>query len=165
MLIGKCGNNRMNCLKNKVCQKKRPERPERDPAYPTKAQIMLTLLEQFKFAYPEIRVRLVACDALYGTGDFLDSTLAIFGGVQVVSQLRSNQKVLFGKKLVSVKQYFPAGRGQVVELKIRGGETLKATVDSARLYVDAHEKKRSVIAIKYEGEQESRYLVASDMSW
>lgn len=126
---------------------------------------MLTLLEQFKFAHPDIRVRLVACDALYGTGDFLDSASAIFGGVQVVSQLRSNQKVLFGKKLISVRQYFPDKRGQVVALKIRGGETLKATVDSARLYVDAHEKKRFVIAIKYEGEQEYRYLVASDMSW
>ena len=36
---------------------------------------------------------------------------------------------------------------------------------SARVHVDAHGKKRFVIAIRYEGEQEYRYLVASDMSW
>ena len=84
---------------------------------------------------------MVAADALYGTGDFLDKASAIFGGVQVVSQLRSNQKVLFRNKLISVKQYFQYYCGQDRELKIRGDEILKANVGSARLYVDAHEKK------------------------
>ena len=36
---------------------------------------------------------------------------------------------------------------------------------SARVHVSAHGKKRFVIALKYEGEEEYRYLVASDMSW
>ena len=35
----------------------------------------------------------------------------------------------------------------------------------ARLHVCAHGKKRFVIALKYEGEQEYRYIVASDLSW
>jgi len=35
----------------------------------------------------------------------------------------------------------------------------------ARLSVCAHGTKRFVIALKYEGEERSRYLVASDMSW
>jgi len=44
------------------------------------------------------------------------------------------------------------------------GSTL--TVVSARLKVDAHDgKKRFVIALKYEGETEYRYLVATDVSW
>lgn len=36
---------------------------------------------------------------------------------------------------------------------------------AARLYVKAHDKRRFVIALKYEGEEEYHYLVATDMSW
>jgi hypothetical protein len=122
-------------------------------------------LAQFKFGHPEIRVRTVAADALYGTEDFLDKASAIFGGVQVVSQLRSNQNVGYRKKLISVKQYFQIYGGSTQEITIRGGERVKANISSARIYVDAHKKKRFVIAIRYEGEQEARYLVAADMSW
>jgi hypothetical protein len=31
--------------------------------------------------------------------------------------------------------------------------------------VKAHQKKRFVIALKYEGEDNYRYLVATDMTW
>jgi len=33
------------------------------------------------------------------------------------------------------------------------------------MYVDAHGKKRFVIALKYEGEKAYRYLVATEMTW
>jgi len=48
---------------------------------------------------------------------------------------------------------------------IRGGEKIIATVSSARLKVDAHGVKRFIIALKYEDEEDYRYLVASDLSW
>jgi hypothetical protein len=35
----------------------------------------------------------------------------------------------------------------------------------ARLYVSAHRQKRFVVALKYPGEEEYLYLVASDLSW
>ena len=38
-------------------------------------------------------------------------------------------------------------------------------VGSARLYLQAHGKKRFVIALKYEGEEKYRYIIASDLSW
>ena len=50
-------------------------------------------------------------------------------------------------------------------LRVRGGKDVKATVSSARLKVTAHGKKRLVVALKYEGESEYRYLVATDMTW
>jgi hypothetical protein len=40
-----------------------------------------------------------------------------------------------------------------------------ATIGSARLHVCSHGKKRFVIALKYEGEEEYRYIVATDLSW
>ena len=48
---------------------------------------------------------------------------------------------------------------------IRGGKEEQVTMQAARLYVKAHGKRRFVIALKYEGEEDYRYLVASDMSW
>jgi hypothetical protein len=50
-------------------------------------------------------------------------------------------------------------------LSIRGGTQRQVEVGSARLYVNSHNKKRFVIGLKYEGESDYRYLVASNLSW
>ena len=42
---------------------------------------------------------------------------------------------------------------------------IRDRVSSARLKVTAHGKKRLVVALKYEGESDYRYLVATDMTW
>jgi len=59
----------------------------------------------------------------------------------------------------------PLYQGVPQTFSIRGGKLCEGTVSSARLYVDAHKKKRFVIALKYEGETDYRYLVATDMTW
>ena len=89
----------------------------------------------------------------------------IFDNIQVVSQLRDNQNIRFRTKEMSVSSYFSKFPGTPQKIKIRGGEKITVVVGSARLHVCAHEKKRFVIALKYEGEEEYRYLVASDLSW
>jgi hypothetical protein len=50
-------------------------------------------------------------------------------------------------------------------MQVRGGEQIKATVGSARLHVHAHDKKRFLIALKYEGEDQYRSIIASNLSW
>lgn len=76
-----------NKLKQKgVPAKRRPAKPNRDPNYPTMPQIALSLLEQFKKMFPEIRFRCIFADALYGTEQFLDQASSLFGGIQVISQ-------------------------------------------------------------------------------
>ncbi len=42
---------------------------------------------------------------------------------------------------------------------------MTATIGSARLHVCSHGKKRFVIALKYEGEEEYRFIIATDLSW
>ncbi|RIZ67458.1 MAG: transposase, partial [Methylococcales bacterium] len=65
-----------------------------------------------------------------------------------------------------MKDYFNTiNKGVNVTIRVRGGEEIKATVSSARLKVTAHGKKRLVVALKYEGESDYRYLVATDMTW
>jgi hypothetical protein len=74
----------------------------------------------------------------------------------------------FGKwhPQVRVKSiYFASYPGVPQLLSIRGQEPMIATVGSARLEVCAHGKKRFVIALKYAGEKDYRYLVATDLSW
>ena len=79
--------------------------------------------------------------------------------------LRSNQKVRAYKRESHVAEYFATHPGTPQQVRIRGGEEVVAIVGSARLYVSAHRTKRFIMALKYEGEDTYRYLMASDLSW
>jgi len=153
-------------LKEKgVPKKERPSKPDRDKNYPTMPQIAVSLLEKFRKAHPQIHIQCVFADALYGTKDFVDQTSALFKGAQVISQIRENQLVRFRNRNRTVKDYFEAFPGTEQTMQVRGGEQIKVTAGSARLHVHAHGKKRFVIALKYEGEDQYRYIIASDLSW
>jgi len=151
--------------KKGVPKSQRPAKPQRNKNYPTMLEIALTLLKQFKKNHPKIKVKCILADALYGTKKFLDSASKIFGGIQVISQIRSNQNVRYRNRYMAVEKYFSKYPGIERKIKIRGGKEVNVMVGSARLHVSAHGKKRFVIALKYEGEEEYRYIVASDLSW
>ena len=151
--------------KKRVPKCQRPPKPPRNEAYPTKQALALRLLAQFRQHHPHITIKAVLADALYGTAHFVDAASATFGGVQVISQLRRNQTVRFRNRTLSVQQYFERSPGVPQTLRIRGGREVHALVGSARLYVRAHGKKRFVIALKYAGEEDYRYLLASDLTW
>ncbi|MCP4107043.1 MAG: transposase [Desulfobacteraceae bacterium] len=151
--------------KQGVPSKKRPPRPPKNKKYPTKTEIALSLLEQFVKYHPGIRIRCILADALYGNAGFVDKASEICGGVQVISKIKKDQNIRFRNKKQSVEKYFKKHPGVPYKIKIRGGKEITVTVNSARLYLCAHGKKRFIIAIKYEGEKEYRYIIASDMSW
>lgn len=151
--------------KKKVPKKVRPSQPERSKDYPTQQQLALMLLAQFRSSYPEIKIKLVVADALYGTDDFMGEASKTCGKVQVISQLRYNQIIRFRNKKMSVKDYFCKHSGVRRQITIRGGQQVTAIVGSARLHVVSHKRKLLVVALKYEGEEEYRYLIASDLSW
>ncbi|MFA5921973.1 MAG: transposase [Methylococcaceae bacterium] len=149
-----------------VAKKDRPVKPERNSLYPTKMQLALRLLQAFKHAHGAIKVKSVLADALYGEAGFMNAASEIFDNVQVISQLHENQNIEYKGRKWSLKHYFnDINKGVEVMLRVRGGQDLKATVSSARLKVAAHGMKRFVIALKYEGESDYRYLVATDMTW
>jgi len=153
-------------LKNEgVPSKLRPPQPRRNPQYPTMPQIALSLIEQFRTNHKEIRIRCIFADALYGNETFLNQASRIYKNVQVISQIRSNQLIRFRDKKMPVKDYFEMFPGTEQKMTIRGGGQISATIGSARLYVYAHDKKLFVIAVKYDGEDAYRYIIASDMSW
>ena len=146
---------------------KRPVKPALNPEYPKKIQLALLLLENFKKNHPEITAKCILGDALYGPDEFMSGASDLFGGIQVISQLKSTQNIQFRGKKKTVKDYFDVtNKGVKATIRVRGGEKQNVTVSSARLKVDAHGgKKRFVIALKYDGEKDYRYLVATDVSW
>jgi hypothetical protein len=94
-----------------VPKRQRPPQPPRRPAYPSKAELALKLLAQFRQSQLLVKIKCVLADALYGTARFMDAVAALFGGVQVISQLRCNQKVRFRNRTLSVSQYFAGHPG------------------------------------------------------
>jgi len=89
----------------------------------------------------------------------------MFGGVQVIAQIRSNQTVRVQKRAQPVADYFATHPGTPHTLRIRGGQEVVAIVGSARLDVCAHHTKRFVVALTYQGEDTYRSLIASDLTW
>jgi len=85
--------------------------------------------------------------------------------MQVISQLKCNQLIFHIGKKISVQNYFKRNPGVEHTITIRGQGPVKVWLSGARLVVDSHGKKRYVIALKYEGEDEYRYIVASNLCW
>jgi hypothetical protein len=151
--------------KQGVPKKMRPAKPKKNPNYPTIPEIALRLLQEFHTAFPELVIHCVLADNLYGTDAFVEKASAIFGGVQVISTLKKSQNLRFRGKTMKLTTFFARYPGVKQTIRIRGGDEVTVWVSSARVHVCAHGKKRFVVALKYEGEDEYRYLVASDMSW
>ena len=146
-----------------IAAKDRPVEVIRRKEYLTKQEIAISLLNQFQSNFPEIQVSSANADALYGTKSFLEEAEKIYP--QIVSQLRGEQKVKVGNIEQTIAQYFSSCKPITKTFLIRGHKKQILTFMSAPLYVVAHEKKRCLIALKYEGETKFRYLVATDMTW
>lgn len=134
-----------------VPARERSHRPERNENYPTKQEIAQRLFAQFRADHPGVQVKAVLADAFYGTGDFVDGALAVFGGIQVVSELRCNQNIRYKNRQLHVSEYFDRHPCTPFAVRIPAGEEIGSVIGSARFYVCAHGKKRFVIALKYEG--------------
>jgi hypothetical protein len=149
----------------KVPKKERPPAPPRDKQYPTKHKLALQLIAKFKSNHPEILIKAVVADALYGNANFVDDAHELVR-TQVVSQLRKAQNITYRGKTMSLDNYFNrCNRGVEQTIALRGKREVTAFISSARLHVNAHKKKRFVVAIKYRNEANYRYIVASNLAW
>lgn len=158
---------RNNDLKQQGFPKKaRPQRPDPNPNYPTKTQLTVQMIRDFTHTHPDIKVDAVLADALYGQAGFMNPVQELIGNSQVISQLHCNQLVKNRNgQWVAVKDYFARQSGVQQNLVVRGGKTVSVVMLGARLMVKAHDKRRFVVALKYEGEANYRFLVASNLSW
>jgi len=142
-----------------------PKKPPKNTNYPTKQEIALILLKKFAAEHSHIRIKCILADNLYGCKTFFAGVGKSFGKIQMISQMKSNQNISYKNKEISVSRYFSSYPGISQKLVIRGGEEINCIIGSARLHVCAHREKRFVIAMKYEGEEDYRYLIASELTW
>jgi hypothetical protein len=154
-------------LKNKgVSKAYRPEEVKRDyTKYPTKQQISLQLAADFKALLPEFKVLSVMADCFFGSKTWTDGMNSIFPKSQIISQLKSNQTIIYQNVVYNLKDYFKNRAVIATKIVIRAGKSVKIHYSSVIAKVNAHEKKRLIVAYKYEGEEELRYVFATDMSW
>jgi hypothetical protein len=148
-----------------VPKQQRPPKPAPNPHYPSQAQLALHVLETCKAHHPHLRVPWIMADALYGTAPFVDGAAAIFGGVPVLSPIRSHQHMRVGQRAQHVADYFAPPPGTPHRIRIRGGEEVVARVSRARLSVCSHTTTRVIVAITEAEEATYRSLLASDRSW
>jgi hypothetical protein len=95
---------------------------------------------------------------------FIDGAEKITGQKQVISQLRKSQSINVNGKIISVTDFFENYHGKQEEIVLRGSDKV-IRYRSGKFKVKTHGKKYLIIALKYEDEDEYRYLIANDMSW
>ena len=111
-------------LKLGIKKKDRPAEPERSDLYPTKNRIAIELVSEFNLKFGDIKIKSIGADALYGTGEFMDGVAEIYPKAQIISQIRSNQKIEIEGKDVVVSDYFTKEKAKKGTLIIRGGKSV-----------------------------------------
>ncbi len=153
-------------IKQGVKKKDRPAKPQRQSDYPSRVELACSLIEQFKIDYSELIIKAILADSAYFTPNFIQRLNEIYEKVQILSQMRENQKVRFGRgKELSVKDFFQNRKWQSVTLQLRGHRDTIVHYSSEVLTIKSHGRKYRVVAVKYGDEKEPRFLVASDSSW
>ncbi|NGX34928.1 MAG: hypothetical protein K1060chlam1_01290, partial [Candidatus Anoxychlamydiales bacterium] len=152
--------------KQKVSKKERPVKPVKNNKYPSKLEIALDLLSAFFKNHPSLKIKCILADAFYGSADFVKKASEMQGGVQIISQIRSNQLIRNKRGLlVEVEQHFANEDRTLRRISIRGEKEEIIVLCTQKLWVAAHEEKRIIVAIRYENQKDFRYIIASDMSW
>lgn len=153
------------CRKNKKDRSSWPEKPKRAQEYPKKYELALELLSDFKKSFSEIKISALLVDSLYSHKPFMDGIDLLWQGLQVITKMRKNQKVIHENKAISCEDLGKTLSVQEIDITLRSRDKKKVIAAGAKLFVPSHKKKRFVIPMKYETEHEFRYLMATDLSW
>ena len=152
--------------KQKIRKKERPAQPTKSDKYPSKLEIALDLLRVFLKNHPSLKIKCILADAFYGSADFVKKASEMQGGTQVISQIRSNQLIRNKRgSLVEVERHFANESRTHRRISIRGEKEEIIVLCAQKVWVAAHNEKRMIIAIKYENQNDFRYIIASDMTW
>ncbi len=152
-------------LRKKGIQKKyRPKMPGRNPNYPTKISLAIEALSDFTSNFSDLKIKAVIGDTFYGNKEFFDGAVAATGQAQVLSQIKKTQLINVNGRFIQVQKFFENYQGKTEEITLRFNKK-KITYRAAKFKVKAHNKRLRVIALKYEGEEDYRYLVANDATW
>jgi DDE superfamily endonuclease len=147
-----------------VLKKYLPKEVKRSRFFPTKVELALLLLKEFTINHPSIKITAVVADALYGTKQFVAQALIITKKAQIITELKSTQNIVVNNKTIQLAKFFKHYMGKQTIMQLRYNNKSIQYVAS-KFTVKSHNQKYWVIALKYEGEENYRYLIASNMSW
>lgn len=167
-------------LKEKgVASNLRPIKPERNINNPTRIGLcdglLLETVKIIKIAESHInaqsnennriKVMGVLADAAYMSPEMCKTVHRIFkANGNFISQLKSNQICVSKNIEKKLSKYFLNTPKRKINIKIRGKQ-VSIEWASARLFIRSHQKKLMVIALRYEGEENFRYLAATNLTW
>ena len=150
--------------KEGVAKQHRPKRPAIDPNYPGKKELGLKLLSNFIDLGADIKIRAVLADAFYDTVNFMQQAAIITKQPQVISQIKKTQKIIINNKEHEAEQFFANYAGHTETQILRCSEKT-ITYRSIKCKIKSHDARYFLIALKYDDENDYRYLIASDMTW
>jgi hypothetical protein len=159
-----------------------PEELKKEPVrdhkkYPTRIELAASLLAEVQKFFAgitilvhgqprKIRVVTISADAAYFSKVLKNTVRQLFKKTQFVSQLKKSQICWnrSGSKK-TIKNYFSHHPPIEAVVRFRGGEEKKVFYCSARLFIKSQGEQVHVVALKYEGEENYRYLAAIDLTW
>jgi hypothetical protein len=144
---------------------KRPKKPERSPDCPTRNQLAIQLIKEFKERFSNLIVISCSFDAAYSSAETLKEVEKILPGTAVVSEFACSILVSDARRTAPVKDYFKSIPTQKITIQIRGGKKQIVEIKHARVFVPAHGRKYNVVALRYEGEIDFRYIITSNLCW
>ena len=147
-----------------IPKSKRPEEPQKGSTYPSKLVIAVNLVKSFKLNFNNINIRAVLADCFFGNKNFSNGIKKIDKKLQIISQIRANQLVKMHGKKISMETLFKRYPGVRQTVNIRGVEKI-VTMYGMRVNVVSYGCKLVVIALKYAGEDDYRYITATNLSW
>lgn len=149
-------------LKKKgVPKSERPKEPKKENK--TKRELAVGLVKDFVSEFPSFKIRAICADCFFGNKKFADGIKKICT-VQILSQIRSNQTVYMRGKPLPVNELFQRYPGTAETIQCRG-EDKNVIMFGMRIKVKSYGHKLFVIALKYEGEEEYRFITATDLTW
>lgn len=151
--------------KQKVLKEHRPIEPEKDiVSYPSKVALSVDLIRSFQKTFPSLQIDGIVGDCLYGTLEWVSCVQKIYPKAQILSGLRGNQKIFNSNNELVLDEYFSSKALIEKKVYIRNkAEQIYYTTDIVK--VKAHKCKRHVIGYKFKGNNNLRYIFASDMTW
>ena len=165
-LLREWSKNEKKLIKQGIKKKNRPPKPQRQSNYPSRVELACSLIKQFKVDYPELRIKAILADSAYFNPSFMGGIHKTDQNVQILTQMRKNQKVKFGRdKEQQVKDFFNKREWNSTILQLRGHEETLVHYSSAVVTIISHGRKYRVVGLRYEDEKEPRFLVGSDLSW
>lgn len=144
---------------------KREKMPQRSDDHPSRMQIFRSLLSKFKKNFKDIQILSCSFDAAYASDENIRATEKLISNTLLISELACSINVSDKRRTCSIEKYFKAVPTRKEEILIRGFEKQEVEIKHARLYVPAHKRKLNIIALRYQGEENFRFIFTPQLSY